>query len=61
MSVGQLLTTLTAAIATAVSVVTYAYENFETKVASRERFEQISVRLERIENKLDRLVERKGY
>jgi uncharacterized protein Yka (UPF0111/DUF47 family) len=61
MSVQQLLTTLSAVIMTAVSVVTYAYEKFETKESSRDRMERIEARLERIENKLDRFMERKGH
>ena len=60
MSVWQLLTTLSAIVVSSVSVVTWAYGQFETKDASRERVERLEVRLDRIENKIDHLLERKG-
>lgn len=44
-------------MAATVGVVAYAFGNFETKESSRELREQIWQRLEKIENKIDYLIE----
>lgn len=61
MSVWQLITTLSAIVVSSISVVSWAYEKFETKEASRDRIDRIEIRLDRIENKIDHLIERKGH
>lgn len=60
MNAQALITTLSAIIVTSISVVAWAYEKFDTKEAAKERAGYIENRLERIEQKLDRLLERKA-
>lgn len=50
---GPWLGGISALIASAMALVSWSYETFETKEISRERQTQIERRLERIENKID--------
>jgi hypothetical protein len=50
---GPWLGGISASIASAMALVSWSYETFETKEISRERQTQIERRLERIENKID--------
>ena len=50
---GPWLGGISALIASAMALVSWCYETFETKEISRERQTQIERRLERIENKID--------
>lgn len=50
---GPWLGGVSALIASAMALVSWSYETFETKDVSKERLGQIEKRLERIENKID--------
>lgn len=50
---GPWLGGISALIASAMALVSWSYETFETKEVSRERHTEIQRRLERIESKID--------
>lgn len=60
MTVQTLLSTLSAIVISSVSVVAWAYDRFETKEIAKERVERLELRLDRIEGKIDRILERKA-
>lgn len=55
---GPWLGGISALIVSAMALVSWSYDKFETKEASKERQSQIERRLERIENKIDAIRER---
>lgn len=61
----QLGGTVAAIVTGAAALVSWAYETFETKEQSDQRVLSVERRLERIEDKIDRIIEaptaRKGY